>query len=97
MWRSRDKHNVTKIFALVIFLITLEHGVGMNTINGSPRDLQISDQHLIQRYSESISSKLLHLRHLVTSLFSDWNFGESRVEGEGKGKLNFISHRFTDL
>lgn len=88
MRRSSDKHNVTIILTLLIFLITLKHGVGMDAITGLPQVsvVQTSDQHSIRSSSESISSKLLHLRHLVTSLFSDWNFGESRV----KGKLNFL-------
>ena len=85
LWTS-DRPNVTIIFALIIFLASLKHGVGMNAINGSPQDLQISDQHSIRSSSESISAKLLHIQHLVTSLFSDWNFGESQVEG----KLNFL-------
>lgn len=83
---SNHKQNATIIFALVIFSATLKRGVGMETITGSPHALEIKNQHSIRSSSESISTKLLHLRHLVMSLFSDWNFGESRVEGT----FNFI-------
>lgn len=75
--RTDSNNNVALIVALVIISVTLGSTRGTDAIGGPSRDLQISNQR-----DESLSETLLHMRHQIKSLFSDWNLGES------EGKIN---------
>lgn len=62
--------------ALVILLGTLRCSCG--TQETSAFDLQVTSR----KTGESISDKMLQIRHLLKSLFLNWNFGESNLEGK---------------
>lgn len=82
MLRSNRNHIAALCLALVIIAVTLGPAHGVDATNRSSRELQISNQNSMRSFTDSISGKLLQIRHLLKSLFSDWNFGES----EGKDK-----------
>lgn len=81
-----NNHNVALLFALVIFSVVSCHSIGADVITASSKGLQINRQNSPRSNEVGIGEKLLQVRHLLKSLFFDWNFGES----EGKVKCNKI-------
>lgn len=73
-----DKHNVALLLTLVILSSTFECSLGTDQ---SSHDLRNGDEHSLLSNGENISAKMLHIRHLLKSLFSDLNFGESELKG----------------
>lgn len=86
-----DRQNVTIFLTLSIILIAIGQSQGAEMINhssSSPTSL-ISNQNSLRSNDESISNKLTQIRHLLKSLFFDWNSGER--ESEVKGKVRNIN------
>lgn len=80
-----DKHNVTVLVTLVIIIATLRNGFGAD-VSASGQS-KIANNNSALSSGESITVKMLQIRRLVKSLFSDWKLGESDFEG----KKNFGS------
>lgn len=75
-----DKHAVALLVTLVIIIATLPNGFGADV--GANGQLKIVNNNLALSGGESITAKMLQIRSLVKSLFSDWKLGESDFEGK---------------
>lgn len=75
-----DKHKVTLLVTLVIIIATLPNGFGADV--GANSQLKIANNNSAQSSGESITAKMLQIRRLVMSLFSDYKLGESDFEGK---------------
>lgn len=79
-----DKRNLTLFLTLFLTSATYGQILEAETITHSslsPTSL-ISNQNSLRSNDESISNKLTQIRHLLKSLFFDWN-----LESEAKGKV----------
>lgn len=75
-----DKHIVPLLVTLVIIMSTLPNGFGADV--GPNSQLKIANQNSAPASGESITAKMVQIRRLVKSLFSDWKLGESDFEGK---------------
>jgi hypothetical protein len=90
-----DKRNMTICLSLAIILVALGQSLGaeMITHSSSSPTLLINNQNSPRSNEQSISSKLTETRHLLKSLFLDWNLGG---ESDMKGKVReLIFHMST--
>lgn len=70
-----SRHKAALLLALVIVFII------MNKAHAT--DFESSDnQQSLQARDSGISTKLLHMRRILKSLFSEWNSGESDLKGK---------------
>lgn len=87
--RRGGDYNAALVFALVIFWATICASLGTDAIETS--DSQIDNQNSLRGYDGEIGHTLLELRHLLKSLFSDWNLGESEGRVNGLEAVIIIS------
>lgn len=81
-----NKHNVTVFLSLAMIIATFGQTLGAEMIAHSspPPTTLISNQNSLRSNDESISDKLSSVRHLLKSLFLDWNLGESDFKGKNE-------------
>lgn len=75
-----DKHTLALLVTLVIIMACLPNGFGADV--GASGQLKIGNNNSAISSGESITAKMLQIRRLVKSLFSDWKLGESNFEGK---------------
>lgn len=64
-------------------------GAEMITHPSTPTNSLISNQNSVRSNDESVSEKLSQIRHLLKSLFLDWNLGESEFKGKNQNEIFF--------
>ncbi|CRK96058.1 CLUMA_CG009495, isoform A, partial [Clunio marinus] len=74
--------------ALVIVSILLE--LKAEASHNSSNDLQINNQKSLRSTYESLSQQLLQIRHLLKSLLTEWNFGESEITERTFGRIRLF-------
>jgi hypothetical protein len=72
-------HNARLFLALVMIAAS-----SSGCLAAEATDSQVDVPKALVANGESISAKLIHMRHLLKSLFMDWNLGESNLKGKKK-------------
>lgn len=73
------RQNAAVLLALVVISV-----MSCGCLGADVSDVQVDVPRAVAENRETISERLIHMRHLLKSLFVDWNFGESNLKGKKK-------------